>query len=102
VFGDPQINFYVQDVEASTRFYRESFGFTETFRTLQSGRPIHVELRLGQLLSEGSAPGRALLLLSGLGVASAGGYQAAFVGDDHELGAVPRVQLRHDAADVGL
>ena len=49
MFGDPQINFYVQDVEASTRFYRESFGFTETFRTPQSGRPIHVELRLDQL-----------------------------------------------------
>jgi catechol 2,3-dioxygenase-like lactoylglutathione lyase family enzyme len=49
VFGDPQINFYVQDVEASARFYRESFGFTETFRTPRSGRPIHVEMRLDQL-----------------------------------------------------
>jgi catechol 2,3-dioxygenase-like lactoylglutathione lyase family enzyme len=49
VFGDPQINFYVQDVEASTRFYRESFGFTETFRTPRSGRPIHAEMRLDQL-----------------------------------------------------
>jgi hypothetical protein len=30
------------------RFYRESFGFTETFRTPQHGRPINVELRRGQ------------------------------------------------------
>jgi catechol 2,3-dioxygenase-like lactoylglutathione lyase family enzyme len=48
VVDSPQVNFYVEDVEASTRFYRESFGFTETFRTPQHGRPIHVELRLGQ------------------------------------------------------
>jgi catechol 2,3-dioxygenase-like lactoylglutathione lyase family enzyme len=32
VFERPQVNFYVQDVEVSARFYRESFGFTETFR----------------------------------------------------------------------
>jgi uncharacterized glyoxalase superfamily protein PhnB len=49
VFADPQINFYVQDVEAAARFYRESFGFTETFRTPGHGRPIHAEMRLGQL-----------------------------------------------------
>jgi catechol 2,3-dioxygenase-like lactoylglutathione lyase family enzyme len=49
VFGDPQINFYVQDVEVSTGFYRDSFGFTETFRTPERGRPIHVEMRLDQL-----------------------------------------------------
>ena len=44
----PQVNFYVEDVDTSVRFYRESFGFTETFRTRQDGRPIHVKLRLGQ------------------------------------------------------
>lgn len=49
MFGDPQINFYVQDVEASTRFYRDAFGFTETFRTPKQGRPIHAEMRLAQL-----------------------------------------------------
>ena len=48
VADSPQVNFYVEDVEASARFYRESFGFTETFRTPQRGRPVHVELRLGQ------------------------------------------------------
>jgi catechol 2,3-dioxygenase-like lactoylglutathione lyase family enzyme len=48
VVDSPQVNFYVEDVETSVRFYRESFGFTETFRTPQDGRPIHVELRLGQ------------------------------------------------------
>ena len=35
-------------------------------------------------------------------VAVAWGHQPAFVGDDDELGAVARVQLGHDAADVGL
>ena len=35
-------------------------------------------------------------------VAAARGHQPAFVGDDDELGAVARVQLGHDAADVGL
>jgi len=48
VDGSPQVNFYVDDVEASARFYRESFGFTETFRTPRHGRPSHVELRLGR------------------------------------------------------
>ena len=49
MFGDPQINFYVQDVEASTRFYRDAFGFTEMFRTPKQCRPIHAEVRLDQL-----------------------------------------------------
>jgi catechol 2,3-dioxygenase-like lactoylglutathione lyase family enzyme len=50
VFRDPQVNFYVQDVETSVQFYRELFGFKETFRTPESGPPDHVELRLGGLL----------------------------------------------------
>jgi len=48
VFGSPQVNLYVEDVEVSMRFYRDLFGFTETFRTPERGRPIHVELRLGE------------------------------------------------------
>ena len=47
MFDSPQVNFYVEDVEASAGFYRESFGFTETFRTPDDGPPVHVELRLG-------------------------------------------------------
>jgi catechol 2,3-dioxygenase-like lactoylglutathione lyase family enzyme len=47
VFDSPQVNFYVEDVEASAGFYRESFGFTETFRTPDDGPPVHVEMRLG-------------------------------------------------------
>jgi catechol 2,3-dioxygenase-like lactoylglutathione lyase family enzyme len=47
MFRDPQINLYVADVEVSLRFYRDLFGFTETFRTPRDGPPIHVELRLG-------------------------------------------------------
>jgi catechol 2,3-dioxygenase-like lactoylglutathione lyase family enzyme len=50
VFEDPQINLYVRDVEASASFYRESFGFAETFRTPSGGQPVHVELRLGGLI----------------------------------------------------
>ncbi|MDR2984258.1 MAG: VOC family protein [Nocardiopsaceae bacterium] len=50
MFDNPQINFYVADVEATARFYRESFGFTETFRTPAKGPPDHVELRLGQFI----------------------------------------------------
>jgi catechol 2,3-dioxygenase-like lactoylglutathione lyase family enzyme len=49
VFRDPQVNFYVRDVERSMRFYRDALGFVETFRTPASGTPIHVELRLGGL-----------------------------------------------------
>ena len=47
MFETPQVNFYVEDVEMSAGFYRESFGFTETFRTPADGPPIHIELRLG-------------------------------------------------------
>jgi catechol 2,3-dioxygenase-like lactoylglutathione lyase family enzyme len=48
VFREPQINLYVSDIETSLRFYRDVFGFRETFRTPAHGTPIHVELRLGQ------------------------------------------------------
>jgi catechol 2,3-dioxygenase-like lactoylglutathione lyase family enzyme len=47
MFERPQVNFYVQDVEESARFYQESFGFAETFRTPPHGPPAHAELRLG-------------------------------------------------------
>jgi catechol 2,3-dioxygenase-like lactoylglutathione lyase family enzyme len=50
LFRDPQVNFYVRDVERSVRFYADFFGFTESFRTPESGPPIHVELRLGGLI----------------------------------------------------
>lgn len=49
MFRDPQVNFYVEDVDAAARFYRDLFGFVETFRTPEHGAPIHVEMRLGQL-----------------------------------------------------
>ena len=42
----PQVNFYVEDIEAAADFYRGLLGFTETFRTPRQGTPIHVELRL--------------------------------------------------------
>ena len=46
MFYDPLINIYVRDVERVSRFYVELLGFRETFRTPETGRPDHVELRL--------------------------------------------------------
>ena len=50
MFRDPQINAYGEDVEQSVRFYTQHLGFTETFRTPQTGTPDHVEVRLGGLV----------------------------------------------------
>ncbi len=47
---DPQINYYVDDVEVAVRFYTEHFGLVETFRTPKHGKPDHVEGRLGPLV----------------------------------------------------
>ena len=49
-FTDPAVNFYVDDVEIAARFYKEHFGFVETFRTPEQGTPIHIEVRLGPLV----------------------------------------------------
>ncbi len=49
-FTDPSINYYVADVETAVRFYTEHFGFVETFRTPQEGKPIHAEIKLGSLI----------------------------------------------------
>ena len=49
MFRAPQVNFYVEDIEAAADFYRGLLGFTETFRTPQQGTPIHIELRLDGL-----------------------------------------------------
>jgi lactoylglutathione lyase len=45
-FRDPVINIYVRDVEGVASFYRENFGFEESFRTPKDGQPVHIELRL--------------------------------------------------------
>lgn len=50
MFRDPQVNFYVEDVEKSVTFYRDLFGFEETFRTPEAGTPDHVELRIGSFI----------------------------------------------------
>lgn len=49
-FHGGQSNYYVQDVERMAAFYRENFGFKETYRTPQTGQPEHIELRLGEYL----------------------------------------------------
>lgn len=48
-FENPQVNLYAHDIEESLRFYRDVFGFMETFRTPKEGSPAHVELQLGSL-----------------------------------------------------
>jgi len=80
MFTDPQINYHVKDAEVAARFYRESFGFTETFRTPDHGPPVHIEMRLGGLtlgfatfdslrevhgITAGSGPPRAEVVVRG-------------------------------------
>ncbi len=49
-FHGGQSNYYAQDVERLAAFYRDNFGFKETYRTPTEGAPEHVELRLGDYL----------------------------------------------------
>lgn len=44
-FRSPQVILFSADVERAAAFYR-SFGFSECFRTPDSGEPIHVDLEL--------------------------------------------------------
>jgi lactoylglutathione lyase len=46
MFVSPMVNLYTNDVEAGLVFYRDMFGFVETFRAPLEGTPTHVELRL--------------------------------------------------------
>jgi lactoylglutathione lyase len=46
MFSSALVNLYTDDIEAGLRFYRDELGFSETFRTPQTGEPTHVELRL--------------------------------------------------------
>ena len=50
MFRDPQVNTYVMDVERTVRFYTELLGFKETFRTPETGYPVHVDVTLGGLI----------------------------------------------------
>jgi catechol 2,3-dioxygenase-like lactoylglutathione lyase family enzyme len=78
VFGSPQINFHVRDVEASVGFYRDLLGFKETFRTPEQGIPDHVELRLDGFVL-GVASIDALLNVHGVGANAGGVPQAELV-----------------------
>jgi lactoylglutathione lyase len=46
MFANAFVNLYTRDIEAALRFYRDLFGFRETFRTPKKGTPEHVELNL--------------------------------------------------------
>ena len=50
IFQGGQSNYYVEDVERMVAFYRDTFGFKETYRTPKKGQPTHVEIRLGEYL----------------------------------------------------
>lgn len=49
VFREPQVNFYVNDVQTVSDFYSK-LGFTEIFRTPEKGVPIHIELSLDSFI----------------------------------------------------
>ena len=49
-FYDPMTQLFVKDVNVSQKFYKENFGFIETFRDKKEGVPDHVELKLGNFL----------------------------------------------------
>lgn len=50
LFHGGQSNYYAADVERLVTFYRDHFGFQESYRTPPTGQPEHVELRLGDYL----------------------------------------------------
>ncbi|MEZ4679272.1 MAG: hypothetical protein R2932_34140 [Caldilineaceae bacterium] len=49
-YREPMVNYYVNDVEGVATFYRDHFGFVETFRTPSSGTAVHIEVRLGDFI----------------------------------------------------
>jgi lactoylglutathione lyase len=62
--------FYVGDVDASARFYRELLGFTEIFRLPEDGPPGYVGLTLGDSrlgLVDSSWPGDTIGIAVGVG-----------------------------------
>jgi len=44
-FRSPMINLYSRDLSRAAAFYSD-LGFVETFRTPESGNPVHIELTL--------------------------------------------------------
>lgn len=49
-FSGGQSNYYADNVETLVAFYRDNFGFRESYRTPPTGPAEHVELRLGDYL----------------------------------------------------
>jgi catechol 2,3-dioxygenase-like lactoylglutathione lyase family enzyme len=50
-YREPMINYYVKDPERVAAFYREHFGFVETFRTPNTGPSVHIEVTLGTFVA---------------------------------------------------
>lgn len=97
-YREPQVNFYVQDVERSVRFYVDHFGFVETFRTPEIGTPDHVELQMGGMLL-GFASNQAALKDHGL-VTGAGRARAEVCLWCHDTDAAYADLLRHGAQSL--
>lgn len=49
-YREAMVNYYVNDVEGIAAFYRQHFGFVESFRTPESGAAVHIEVRLGDFI----------------------------------------------------
>lgn len=65
-------NVFTDDVARALRFYRDVLGFQETFRFPREGRPLHVELRLGESVLAISESGEVVEM--GLPAPAAGGH----------------------------
>lgn len=100
------VNLYTRDIEAGIRFYRDLFGFVETFRTPTEGTPAHVELRLNNF-TIGLGTVQAARDAHGIDAAPGSPAMALVIWTDdvdrsyRELVAagVPTVQAPHDAGN---
>jgi catechol 2,3-dioxygenase-like lactoylglutathione lyase family enzyme len=70
-FRNAQVNLFVGHVERSLAFYRDRFGFVESFRTPAEGHPVHVEMKL-EGLTLGVVDPRVAKQMHGLNVGAAG------------------------------
>jgi lactoylglutathione lyase len=71
-FSNWMPNVFTDDVARALDFYRDVLGFEETFRFPREGRPLHVELRLGESVLAVSHGGEVVRM--GLPAPAAGGH----------------------------
>jgi lactoylglutathione lyase len=73
-------NLYTADIERAVGFYRDLLGGTQTFRTPAEGIPVHVELRIGDVIIALSS--REAVPRHGLPMPTAGNPMELVVGCD--------------------